>query len=296
MQLTRQDRGMSFIQRTATTADCCVVPGYITIDMLPDEVLLSIFDFCMCTYESVLNRFGWVRLLHVCQRWRSIMFSAPLRLDLKIICKCRTPTREILDLWPELPITIWVSHLYHEIEENAIAALKHEDRVSEVCIHSHSNDRLERIAEAMKYPFPVLTSLFIESTDQTVMLLPNSLFGGCALQLRSLSLHNVTFLALPRLLLSVTGLVKLSLSHLTHSEWISPEAMVDCLSLLTRLEQFRLEFKPPGCHPRRTNGHLHSTCTVLPSLTTLRFQGMTEYFDGCRFHRSLQGRFQSTHG
>ena len=146
------------------------------------------------------------------------MFSAPLRLDLKIICKCRTPTREILDLWPELPIAIRVSHLYHEIEENAIAALEHEDRVSEVCIHGHSNDRLERIAEAMKYPFPVLTSLFIESTDQTAMLLPNSLFGGRAPRLRSLSLHNVTFSALPRLLLSATGLVKLFLSRLTHSE------------------------------------------------------------------------------
>jgi len=67
IQLARRGRGMSFVQRTATTTDCRVVPGCVTIDTLPDEVLLCVFDFCMRAYESVLNPLRWVRLLHVCQ-------------------------------------------------------------------------------------------------------------------------------------------------------------------------------------------------------------------------------------
>ena len=111
------------------------------------------------------------------------------------------------------------------------------------------------------------------------MVLPDSFLGGCALRLRSLCLHNVAFPALPKLLLSATGLVNLSLSCVTRSEQLSPKAVVNCLSLLTLLEQFRIEFKPSGCHLNQSNRRLCSARTVLPSLTTLGFQGMTEYFD-----------------
>jgi len=54
MQLTRQGRGRSFVRRTATTANCRIIPGYITIDMLPDEILLGIFDFCIRIYMREL--------------------------------------------------------------------------------------------------------------------------------------------------------------------------------------------------------------------------------------------------
>jgi len=52
--------------------------------------------------------------------------------------------------------------------------------------------------------------------------------------------------------------------------------MVDCLSLLIRLEQFRLGFKSSGPYLDRTNQRPHSTRTVL---ATLDFQGRAEYFD-----------------
>lgn len=48
---------MSFVQRTATAADCRVVPGYVTIDTLPDEVLLGIFDLCMCEHKATISVF-----------------------------------------------------------------------------------------------------------------------------------------------------------------------------------------------------------------------------------------------
>ena len=272
---------MSFVQRTATTADCRVGPGYVSIDVLPDEVLLGIFDFCMRN-KSLLSFVGqlWVRLLHVCRRWRSIVLSAPLRLDLQIICTCRKPTKEIFAIWPTLPIAIQASRLRPEIEDNIMAALEHKDRISEIFLPTDSNNTLARTTEAMKHPFPVLTKLNIWSTDQTEMVLPDSLLGGCAPRLRSLRLHNVAFPSLPKLLLSATGLVELSLSEMAHSEWISPEAMVDYLSLLTGLEQIRIVFKSSGPRRDRTNRRPHSTRTIHPTLTTLYFQGMTEYLDG----------------
>jgi len=139
------------------------------------------------------------------------VFSAPIRLDLKIICECRTPTREILDILPEFPIAIWVYHLHHEMEDNALTALEHVDRVSVICVGGDSNSALERIVDAMQHPFPILPRLVIKSTDQTAMVLPDSLLGGCSPRLRSLSLHNVTFSALSKLLLSATVLVDLFL-------------------------------------------------------------------------------------
>jgi hypothetical protein len=105
-----------------------------------------------------------------------------------------------------------MSRFHHEIEENAVAALRHGDRVSEICIDSGSNTALEGIAEAMERPFPILTRLAIESTDQTAMVLPDSLLGGCALRPRLFQLQNVASSTLPKLLLSATGLVNLYLS------------------------------------------------------------------------------------
>ena len=185
----------------------------------------------------------------------------------------------VLDIWPALPIAIGAGGVDHEIVENVLSALEYEDRVCQISIHSRSNDVLETIVEAMKLTFPMLTRLSIDSADQTVMVLPDSLLGGCAPRLRSISLDNVAFSALPKLLLSTTGLVDLSLFRIDISQWMSPEAMFDCLSLLTGLEQFRLESKSRYYFDRKNQGP-HSTHAVLPHLTTLHFQGPTEYFDG----------------
>jgi len=123
------------VLRAATTAD--VVLGYVTIDTLPDEVLLGIFDFYMRRFKADWSPSGakWVRLLHVCQRWRYIALSAPLRLELEIRLECNMPTRRILDIWPELPIAIRADIYLRKIEENVMAVLEHKDRVSDICIY-----------------------------------------------------------------------------------------------------------------------------------------------------------------
>lgn len=77
--------------------------------MLPDNVLLKIFDF----YRANLNHFfltravwEWHVLVHVCQRWRKIVFASPRHLNLQIPCRYGTPVRKDLRIWPALPIVL----------------------------------------------------------------------------------------------------------------------------------------------------------------------------------------------
>jgi hypothetical protein len=70
----------SFVQCPAMTADHYDI-GYITIDMFPNEVLLEIFAFYLCGDGDEEE---WQMLVHMCQRWRSIVFGSPLSLNLQI--------------------------------------------------------------------------------------------------------------------------------------------------------------------------------------------------------------------
>ena len=93
---TERSRGMSFIARhpaTMTTDWCwCDVGQVKRIDVLPDEVLLEIFDFYMIMnlndlYGEETSVKAWQTLVHVCQRWRSLVFESRRRLKLRLTVK-----------------------------------------------------------------------------------------------------------------------------------------------------------------------------------------------------------------
>src|SRR5258707_9536512 len=127
-ELRRRVHRTPFTQYYPTTTDRCIV-GYAAIDMLPDELLLEIFDSRLRTLENWEKPEYWEKLVHVCQRWRSIVFSAPLRLRLRLACTSRTPVRQRLYIWPKLPIILHVIGSLYEIADNIIAALEHHDRI-----------------------------------------------------------------------------------------------------------------------------------------------------------------------
>jgi hypothetical protein len=97
----------------APTIDWYVV-ARVTIDMLPDIALLRIFDFYLV--EARIGRMWfnletvetWSALVHVCQKWRNIVFGSPRRLDLRLFYTTDTKVSEMLDIWPLLPIAIRV--------------------------------------------------------------------------------------------------------------------------------------------------------------------------------------------
>jgi hypothetical protein len=188
----------------------------------------------------------------------------------------------MLDIWPALPIEIhdpWVGRRKEGVD-NIIAALEHPDRVHSIALRPFSSSAWEAIVAAMQVPFPELTYLWLWFSGGPVPVLPNSFLGGSAPRLRTLKLGNISFPAASNLLLSASDLVNLSFCDIPHSGYISPEAMVACLSSLNRLESLRLGFKSD---PHRSFPDQFSpppqTRVVFPALTDLTFQGMADYLD-----------------
>ena len=85
----------------------------VTVEKLPDDVLLEIFYVARCQVDANEPRYfedRWRTLVHVCKRWRSVVFASPRRLDLQLFCTNRTPVKKLLDIWPPLPIYIQAFH------------------------------------------------------------------------------------------------------------------------------------------------------------------------------------------
>ena len=132
----------------------------ITINVLPDDVLLDIFDFVLHENQEI----EWETLAHVCRRWRSVVFQSPLRLNLQLVCTRKTRARDTLDIWPPLPLTIHDHAMFRNEAtgvDNIIAALEHHDRVRQIGLIYLTSPELEYVTDsaAMQKPFQELTDL-----------------------------------------------------------------------------------------------------------------------------------------
>jgi len=268
------------VQCPKTTANHIDDIGHVSIDTLHDEVLLEIFAFCLCGHGS---EDIWQTLVHVCRRWRAIVLASPRSLNLRIVCTSETPVEWALDVWPPFPLVIRLWDLCDEMDDNLLAAFDHSDRICEIYVDDVSDGGTAELALVMEDPFPELTVLDIRSYEcPGPALLPDFLLGGSAPRLRSLHLEGIAFPALPKLLLSATGLVCLHLVNIPLNGYISPEAMADCLSRLTRLNQLQIEFRAAQRCPDQTRRPLART--VLSVLTSFAFKGRREYLDHLLAH------------
>jgi hypothetical protein len=246
------------------------------IDTLPDVALLEIFDFYI--YE---DQKAWPTLAHVCQDWRNVVFGSARRLNLRLYCKAGTPVRATLGVWPPLPIVIWGDGHEKWGLDNIVAALEHNDRICRIDLWRVPRSQLEKLLAAIQQPFPAMTRLQLEFQDEILAPIDPDLFlGGSAPCLQSLTLVSIPFPGLPKLFLSATHLVYLQLWRIPHSGYVSPEAMVAGLSVLTRLESLFIGFESPQCRPDgRTRRPPIQTRTVFPVLTELWFKGANEYLE-----------------
>ena len=255
----------------------------IRIDVLPDDVLLDIFDYYMAMDPSIRNKVRieeWQLLIHVCRRWRSLVFGSPSRLNLRLYCTPETPAKYTLDAWPALPLIIAGSLALTPVMDNIIPALGQSNRVREVLFSGLLDWTFENVLAAMQVPFPELTDLVLYSIGINPPPITDSFLGGSAPRLRIIDLSGIPCPGLPKLLLSATHLVHLNLSNVPHSGYISPEVMVTCLSVLSRLESLILEFKSPESRPDREGRSLPlSKRFILPALDNLHFKGVTEYLE-----------------
>jgi len=261
----------------------------MTIKALPDNVILRTFDFYLGkddpdeidddpTYDE------WHKLIHVCHRWRCIVFALPRRLNLKLYCtRQRSVNSKTLDIWPELPIVVVAQHMdSKEDVTNLITALRQHNRVCKIYYRNwgFQDSLLEEFA-AMDEPFPALTSLVLSACQQpNAPVLRDSFLGGSAPRLRSIHVDGIQYPSIGNLLSSTTNLVHLFLWDITHSGYISPETIVLCLSMSPRLESLSLGFEYPRSPAHRASRHPPPlTRVVFPNLTFLLFHGDVEYLE-----------------
>ena len=164
----------------------------VAICALPDDVLLEIFNFYM---DIHFGEDKWHTLVHVCRRWRWVVFASLRRLNLRLLCTNRRPVHNALDVWPQLPIVIRGKRGMSrpQDEKNMIAALKQRNRVCEIDIYPITKSLLRRIA-AIKEPFLELTGLILRSSrGKMAPVLPDSILGGSAPRLQQLWLDGIPF-------------------------------------------------------------------------------------------------------
>ena len=170
---------------------------------------------------------------------------------------------------------------YHvsDHEDDAIAVLKHSDRVRYVELHV-TRPQWWKVVASMQGPFPALTRLQLSGCADA-LLLPIGFLGGSAPCLQQIVLHGIPFPKLPSLLLSARDLVSLQIDFIPRTGYIPPKVMVASLALLTRLEDLSIGFFRPQMYlpnlritypetPRRA---------ILPALTRFLFAGRSEYLD-----------------
>ena len=245
--------------------------------MLPDVVLLETFAFYVDQDKEWVE--AWHTLVHVCRKWRNVVFGSPRRLNLQLFCTHSTPVRETIDAWPLLPILVSGYGYEERGADNIFAALEHNDRIRLLNLIDFPSSQMEELLVAIQQPFPALTSLRLRSSE-TVPVVTAAFLGGSAPQLQTLTLESIPFPGLPKLLLSTNHLVRLDLRRIPLSGYFSPESIVTGLAVLTSLQTLYIEFKSPKSRPdRKDRRPPPQSHTHLPALTKLRFLGVSEYLD-----------------
>lgn len=146
-QLTSRGGCKSSAQHHCTAVDMLTLGEVedLTIELLPDNVLLEIFKVYV---NGATRTEEWhVLVVHVCCRWRNVVFASPRRLDLRPLCTTRTPVRARLVIWPPFPIAITgrVDRTsLVAVTGNIVAALEHKDRVCHIDLKEIPNSLFGR--------------------------------------------------------------------------------------------------------------------------------------------------------
>jgi F-box-like len=274
----------------------------VTIRSLPDEVLLEIFQFYRVAViingdyvgDPTVWHKTWQKLVHVCRRWRAITFASPLGLDLQLYCTPETPVRKLLNVWPPLPLVIYLLDYPWERRspdwdsegtdrwDNVIAAMECRDRVRQIQIFDLSSSLWAQVSTMMQQPFPALTEMCLRCKLDPghVAELPDTFLNGSAPHLQHLVLERIFFPSLRSFLLSTSDLTSLSLMEIPNEGYIPPEAMAASLSALPKLETLHIKFASPTPQPKRiTRPTPPETRSVLSALTLLDFKGVSEYLE-----------------
>ncbi|KAH9052268.1 hypothetical protein EDB87DRAFT_536172 [Lactarius vividus] len=173
--------------QAATTPSAAEWPGKVTIGKLSDEVLLNIFRH----YLDASPQY-WPRLVHICRKWRHIVFASQQALHLRLFCTHGTPVLKTLGCWPALPLVVQYGGdpPAPEDEDNVVAALKQSDRVSSISL-TVTSSLLEKIS-TIERSFSELEVLVLVYRDNTQSALPSASSFRWGSRLRTLHLTSAS--------------------------------------------------------------------------------------------------------
>ena len=247
------------------------------IHNLDDDSLLQIFScYRLDDEENWYLRLGWLMLIHVCPRWRNLIYDSWSHLDMCLLLTNDSPSMDTLSHLPPLPLVIHyvdrTKTITRKDEGNLYLGLQQYDRVRRVILQAPSS-KLRMWLEPMNKLFPILGELSLLSTttdsEEMNQVLPKLLQAP---KLHRLSLHGIS---LPKGLLLIPSTTALSTLSLTHIRYFPPRHLVAQLQGLPHLEELSIGFAIPIPLPN-SEGELLSapiTPVTLPTLRRLTLRG-----------------------
>ena len=260
----------------------------ITIERLSEDILLEIFDFYrLDAMKRARGRpWKWLRLAHVCRRWRHVISMSPRRLDLQIYCKSGASIKRTLAAWGTLPLIVRFKGgpKSNSLPNNIAIALRHPDRVREIDL-GLTTTTVGSIVDAIRRPFQTLECIRITIKGATgpSLLSPNIFLGGSAPHLRVIALDgiNFPFPEIKQVISSTNNLVELRLWGISKTGYFSADDLVTALSISAQLEKLEVSFHYPTSLPTESSTSPLQALqrTTFPSLRFLKFHGASEYLE-----------------
>ena len=280
-------------QDTLTLAEC-QCSSNLTINHLPDEVLLEIFDLFQnrFTYSFYRERlFQCFTLTHVCRKWRAIIYMSTSRLDLGITVGPGRPRHLRTILSSPLPIFINYDLKDIYMTKSALwrlrSALKKRNRVRGI-FFCGSSAWFDEFFSVTNCTFPKLESVLLRSEYGQDVKIPETFLGGpdlSNLHLQHLALNRFPFKSISRLLLSTSTLTDLHLEIDSAFGITSPETSLPaclqgmpflCHLNVIILSSIPLKYLPQPLAPDST---LKDGIVPLSKLKRFHYVGQSVFLD-----------------
>ncbi|KAJ8073535.1 hypothetical protein PM082_011811 [Marasmius tenuissimus] len=175
----------------------------LSISTIPVEILGLVFSILINQdlnepWSRGCGRWGWITIMHVCHRWRSVAYSTPSILSTPdfryprlaremLLCSSQGPLKLVRKSWGPRNTRGMPSHP-SSVETQALSdALQHISRVETLDL-SLPNEIVLKILHNVTQPASILRHLFIHTWYPRLMSLPPNLFGGGAPVLREVRL------------------------------------------------------------------------------------------------------------
>jgi hypothetical protein len=116
------------------------------IHNLDDDSLLQVFSYYRLEEDNWNLQLKWRKLVHVCQRWRCLIFDSSSILDMCLRVTNKSPSLDTLCHLPSLPLVIDYSHgtwvgraRKRKYEDNIHLGLQRHGRVCRVALRAPSS-------------------------------------------------------------------------------------------------------------------------------------------------------------